>query len=46
MIEADEPITAEYLANGKFEIEINDQRYLAKASLRPLYDPKGEKVRN
>jgi len=46
MIEADEPITPEYLANGKFEIEINDRRYPAKASLRPLYDPKGERVRS
>ena len=45
MIEADEPITSEYLASGRFEIEINDVRYPARASLRPFYDPKGERVR-
>ncbi|MCC6986097.1 MAG: hypothetical protein IT309_06700, partial [Anaerolineales bacterium] len=45
IIEDDEPITEEYLKNGKFEIEINNALYSAKASLRPLYDPKGERVR-
>jgi len=46
MIEADEPITAEYLASGEFKIEINDTRYAARVSVRPLYDPKGERVRS
>ena len=45
IIEDDEPITEEYLKSGKFEIEINNALYPAKASLRPLYDPRGERVR-
>ena len=45
IIEDDEPITEEYLKSGKFEIEVNNVLYSAKASLRPLYDPKGERVK-
>jgi 4-methylaminobutanoate oxidase (formaldehyde-forming) len=45
MLAADEPITPEYLASGRFEIEINAARYPARASLRPFYDPQGERVR-
>jgi 4-methylaminobutanoate oxidase (formaldehyde-forming) len=44
-VEDDEPITAEYIANGNFEIDIEGKLYKAKASLRPLYDPKGERVK-
>ncbi len=32
-------VTAEYLASGQFEIEVEGQRCRAQASLRPLYDP-------
>lgn len=45
IIEDEEPITEEYLKSGKFEIEVNNVLYSAKASLRPLYDPKGERVK-
>jgi glycine cleavage system aminomethyltransferase T len=45
VIEADVPITTEYLSSGRFEIEINDKRYPARASLRPMYDPKLHNVR-
>ncbi|MBV6392812.1 MAG: 4-methylaminobutanoate oxidase (formaldehyde-forming) [Anaerolineales bacterium] len=45
IIEDDEPITEEYLRSGRFEIEVNNLLYSAKASLRPLYDPKGGRVR-
>jgi 4-methylaminobutanoate oxidase (formaldehyde-forming) len=38
-------VTKEYLQNGKFEIEVVGIHYPAKASLRPLYDPKNEKVK-
>jgi 4-methylaminobutanoate oxidase (formaldehyde-forming) len=31
--------------NGKFEIEVAGERILADASLRPLYDPKNERIR-
>jgi glycine cleavage system aminomethyltransferase T/glycine/D-amino acid oxidase-like deaminating enzyme len=45
IIEDDEPISEEYIKNSKFEIEVNNVIYSAKASLRPMYDPKGERVR-
>jgi 4-methylaminobutanoate oxidase (formaldehyde-forming) len=45
IIEDDEPITEAYLKQGKFEIEVNNMKYSAKASLRPMYDPRGERVK-
>ena len=33
------------LLAGKYEIEIAGRRFPARASLRPLYDPAGERVR-
>jgi len=45
-VEADEPVTRAYLEAGAWEIEIARQRYSARASLRALYDPKGERVRS
>jgi 4-methylaminobutanoate oxidase (formaldehyde-forming) len=46
MIEADESITPDYIANGRFEIEVNGVRYPARASLRPMYDPKSKRVKS
>jgi 4-methylaminobutanoate oxidase (formaldehyde-forming) len=45
IIEDGEPINEEYIKNGKFEIEVNNVLYSARASLRPMYDPKGERVK-
>jgi len=45
IIEDDEPINEEYIKNSKFEIEVNNVLYSAKASLRPMYDPKNERVK-
>ena len=42
----DEGVTADFITGGQFEIEIGGQRHPAKASLRPMYDPKGLKVRS
>ena len=39
-------VTAEYIRNGEFEIEIAGVRYPAKASLRPMYDPQNKRVRS
>ena len=39
-------VTADYIKNGKFEIEVNGKRYPAKASLRPMYDPKSIRVKS
>lgn len=44
-VHAGEPITAEWLAGQKFEIEIGWERYEADAQLAPFYDPKLERVK-
>lgn len=38
-------VTREYIQNGSYEIEVADERYPAKVSLRAFYDPKNERVR-
>lgn len=38
--------TTEYINSGKYEIDIAGERYPAKASLHPMYDPKNERVRS
>ena len=43
--ELDEPLTADIVTTGQWEIEIAGDRVAAIASLKPLYDPKMEKVR-
>jgi 4-methylaminobutanoate oxidase (formaldehyde-forming) len=45
MIEADEPVTPTYLATGRWEVDIAGTRYPAVLSLRPLYDPRSERVK-
>ncbi|MCB0336345.1 MAG: hypothetical protein KDD62_08560, partial [Bdellovibrionales bacterium] len=44
-IRAGEPITKEYLAAGNWEVEIAGSRYPIAVSLRPLYDPKMERIK-
>jgi 4-methylaminobutanoate oxidase (formaldehyde-forming) len=39
-------LTPEFLASASFEIEIACTRFSARASLRPLYDPGGGKMRD
>jgi 4-methylaminobutanoate oxidase (formaldehyde-forming) len=46
MIEAGEPIDKAYLAGGEWEIDIAGRRYPARVALRPMYDPKMERVRS
>lgn len=45
MIEAGEPVDANYLTQGKWEIEINDKMYPVMVSLKPLYDPEMAKIK-
>jgi 4-methylaminobutanoate oxidase (formaldehyde-forming) len=45
MLEADEPIDQAYLDRAPFEVEIADKLVRARASLRPFYDPRSERVR-
>ncbi|MHC8508279.1 MAG: GcvT family protein [Rhodospirillales bacterium] len=38
-------VDADYVKAGRYEIEICGARYSARASLRPMYDPKSERVK-
>lgn len=45
-VENEEGATDEFINSGKYEIDIAGERYPAKASLTPMYDPKGIRVRS
>ena len=45
MVEAGEPVTADYLKNATWEIEIAGKLYPAEVSLKPLYDPDMKKIK-
>jgi 4-methylaminobutanoate oxidase (formaldehyde-forming) len=45
-LENEQGVTAEFVKSGAYEIEVAGVRYPARASLRPLYDPKGTRVRS
>ena len=40
-----EPVSQAWLDNGTWDVEIGAARYPATVALRPLYDPKNERVR-
>lgn len=44
-VQADEPVTAAWVAAQRFEIEVGWERCEAHAQLEPFYDPKLERVR-
>ncbi|UCC51369.1 MAG: hypothetical protein JSV68_20000, partial [Anaerolineaceae bacterium] len=39
-------VSADFIKSGSYEIEVAGVRYPAKVSLRPMYDPKGQRVRS
>jgi len=41
-----ETVSVDYIKSGSYEIDIAGVRYPAKASLRPMYDPKLQRVRS
>ncbi|MFC1495280.1 FAD-dependent oxidoreductase, partial [Thermodesulfobacteriota bacterium] len=45
MIEAGEPVNADYIAKGKWEIDIAGNIYPAEVSLTPFYDPYMKKIK-
>jgi glycine cleavage system aminomethyltransferase T/glycine/D-amino acid oxidase-like deaminating enzyme len=45
-IENKQGVTVEFVNGGEYEIAVAGVCYPAKASLRPMYDPKGERVRS
>ena len=44
MIDADEPISQAYLDAGEWTVQIGDAVYPATVSLRPIYDPRNERI--
>ena len=40
-----EPITADWIESGKYEIEVATERFAARASLNPFYDPKSLRIK-
>jgi 4-methylaminobutanoate oxidase (formaldehyde-forming) len=38
-------VDADFVTSGRYEIEVACERFPARASLRPLYDPKSERVK-
>jgi 4-methylaminobutanoate oxidase (formaldehyde-forming) len=46
MVEADEPVTPEYLRSGAWAVDVAGRRWPATVSLRPMYDPDGLRVRD
>ena len=45
-VENADGVTPDFIKSGSYEIEVSGTRYPARASLRPLYDPKGERIRS
>jgi glycine cleavage system aminomethyltransferase T/glycine/D-amino acid oxidase-like deaminating enzyme len=45
-IENEAGVSVDFIKSGSYKIEVAGTRYPAKASLRPLYDPKGERIRS
>jgi 4-methylaminobutanoate oxidase (formaldehyde-forming) len=40
-----EPVTADWLASGRWEVDVAGTRHPAEVSLRPMYDPTSSRVR-
>jgi glycine cleavage system aminomethyltransferase T/glycine/D-amino acid oxidase-like deaminating enzyme len=45
-VENEQGASVDFIHSGSYEIEVVGARYPAGASLRPMYDPKGERVRS
>jgi len=45
-VENEQGMSVDFVKSGNYEILVAGQRYPAKASLRPMYDPKGKRVRS
>ncbi|MDB4947079.1 MAG: Sarcosine dehydrogenase [Labilithrix sp.] len=45
MVEGGEPVTAAYLAEGTWTVDIAGTEYPAQVSLAPLYDPKSARIK-
>ncbi len=46
MVEGDGPVDSAWLRDGRWEVDIAGRRYPAELSLRPLYDPRMERIKS
>ncbi len=44
-VEHEGGVTADYVGDGSYEIQVAGEMFPARASLRPMYDPRGDRVR-
>jgi len=44
-LKCEDGVDADFVSNGRYEIEVNGKRYAAKASLTPFYDPDNRRIR-
>ena len=44
-VENEEGVTPEFIKSGSYEILSAGNRYTAKASLKPMYDPNNERIK-
>jgi 4-methylaminobutanoate oxidase (formaldehyde-forming) len=44
-IDHEDGVTPAYVREGSYQIQLAGELVLAQASLRPMYDPRGERVR-
>ncbi len=42
----EEGVSADYVSAGNYELEVSGERVPARATLRPLYDPKNERIKS
>jgi 4-methylaminobutanoate oxidase (formaldehyde-forming) len=45
MLESDGPLTADWLAEGDWEVDVAGERFPAVTSLRPMYDPANARIK-
>jgi 4-methylaminobutanoate oxidase (formaldehyde-forming) len=43
---SNEPVSAEWIEAGHYDVEVADERIPARVSLRPFYDPTNERVKS
>jgi 4-methylaminobutanoate oxidase (formaldehyde-forming) len=46
MVDANGPLTSDWLATGDWEVDVAGQRIPAVTSLRPMYDPDNARIRS
>jgi 4-methylaminobutanoate oxidase (formaldehyde-forming) len=46
MVDAGEPLTAGWIESGVWDVDVAGARVEAVASLRPMYDPRNERIRS